>query len=246
MTANLHSAETRVSALLSNLPLFRELKPEELAHVAAGTRAMQVQRRDLVFRKGDACTGFHLVVFGRVKLFFPLPDGGEKAVEIIEPGSSFGEAVMFLEKPYVVSARALADSLLLHVARAAVVDEMRANPGFGLRIIAGLSYRLHGLIRDFESSALGSGTQRLIGYLLRVDTEPDLVRGQSSVILPAAKSVIASRLNLTPEYFSRVLQNLSRSGLIRVKGREIHILDVERLKAFGSTDGPGSKQELAH
>ena len=36
-------------------------------------------------------------------------------VEIIRPGQSFGEALMFLDKPYIVFAQALADSMLLHV-----------------------------------------------------------------------------------------------------------------------------------
>jgi len=46
------------------------------------------------------------------------------------------------------------------------------------------------------------------------------------------KGVIASRLNLTPEHFSRILRELSERKLIRVKGREFTILDPEGLRAF--------------
>lgn len=50
--------------------------------------------------------------------------------------------------------------------------------------------------------------------------------------MPASKNVIASRLNLTPESFSRILHHLVGEGLIRVSGRDVEMLDLDRLKAF--------------
>ena len=49
---------------------------------------------------------------GQIKLSFPAP-GERKVVEIISQSQSFGEAIMFMEKPYIVFAQALTDSLLL-------------------------------------------------------------------------------------------------------------------------------------
>ena len=50
--------------------------------------------------------------------------------------------------------------------------------------------------------------------------------------LPASKGVIASRLNLTPEHFSRILHELTDAGLIRVEGRSFFILDVDGLRRY--------------
>lgn len=55
-----------------------------------------------------------------------------------------------------------------------------------------------------------------------------------TVSLPASKATIASRLSLTPEYFSRVLHELEAQGLLQIDKREIRILDVQRLGDFGS------------
>lgn len=52
--------------------------------------------------------------------------------------------------------------------------------------------------------------------------------------LPTNKGVIASRLNLTQEHFSRILHELSEKGLIVVDGRKIHIPDVEKLRMHDS------------
>ena len=78
--------------------------------------------------------------------------------------------------------------------------------------------------------------QRLIGYLLHHATEGDAPLGTAPVMvaLGASKATIASRLSLTPEYFSRVLHELQEAGLIQIHKREIHILNVQQLAAYGS------------
>jgi CRP-like cAMP-binding protein len=91
-----------------------------------------------------------------------------------------------------------------------------------------MSRRLHGLIKDVESYSLRSGSQRIVGYLLKDEPEGD----GSQVTLTVSKKLLASRLNLTPEYFSRVLHDLSEHGMIAVKGRQITILAIERLRGY--------------
>jgi len=224
-----------VPRYLSLLPLFGDLDPSETARLAAGCQLRRFERGELVFRQGEACGGFHVVATGQVKLFVLSPTGQEKVIELVAPGQSFGEALMFLGKPYVVSAQALSDALLLMVGREAVFDEVQRDPRFALRMLAGLSRRLHGLVHDVQAYALQSGVQRVIGYLLR-DQEAREGSDETplTVSLPVSKATVASRLSLTPEYFSRVLRELEAQRLIEVDKRDIHILDVQRLAAYQS------------
>jgi CRP-like cAMP-binding protein len=223
----------KVRSFLANLPLFRELSEQEIERIARGTRESHASRGQILFRRGDRCEGFHVIVYGQVKLAFNSADGTEKVVEIMGPGQSFGEAVMFMEKPYPVYSQALADSLLLHIAKATVFEEIERDPGFARRMIAGLSRRLHGLISDLEAYTLQSGTQRVIGYLLNAVPEGAAAGAAVELRLPASKGVIASRLNLTPEHFSRILHELAEAGLIQVDGRSFSILDVDGLRRHG-------------
>ena len=219
-----------IEALLAHVPLFSGLEKDEIARIARGTRQINAARGDILFNKGDASTGFHLVVYGQVKLAFTSAQGGEKVVDIVGQGGCFGEAVMFMDKPYMVFAQTLADSLLLHISKAAILDELEKDPRLGRKMIASLSIRLHHLITDVESYSLHSGRQRIIGYLLREPIEKNVT--SLVVTLPTNKGVIASRLNLTQEHFSRILHELSENGLIVVKGRKITIPDVEKLRAY--------------
>jgi len=222
----------KTQAFLVSLPLFKEVAAAEIDRIATGTTELHVPRGEILFNKGDPCSGFHLVIYGQVKLSFVTPQGSEKVVEIVGPGHSFGEALMFMDKPYVLMAQTLADSLLLHVSKQVVFEEIARDPLFAKRMLAGLSRRLHGLITDVESYSMQSGTQRVIGYLLRQDVEHADLEESYSVTLPTSKAIVASRLNLTPEHFSRILHDLTDAGLIAVDGREVRIANVGKLRAY--------------
>jgi len=219
-----------IEALLTHVPLFNGLAPEEIARIARSTREIHAAKGDILFHKGDACNGFHLIVYGQVKLAFTSAQGTEKVVEILSQGQSFGEALMFMEKPYIVFAQALTDSLLLHVSKSAIFDELERDHNLCRKMLAGMAMRLHQLMNDVESYSLHSGKQRIIGYLLRELPEEELNGVNVAITLPTNKGVIASRLNLTQEHFSRILHELTDLGLIVVEGRKIHIPDVGKLR----------------
>ncbi|MBK6336071.1 MAG: Crp/Fnr family transcriptional regulator [Betaproteobacteria bacterium] len=221
----------KIQAFLANLPLFKELAPAEIDRLAAGTTELHVPRGEIVFQKGDPCLGFHVVVYGQIKLALVTPQGNEKVVEIVGPGFSFGEALMFMDKAYIVMAQALADTLLLHVSKDVVFQGIENDPGFARRMLAGLSRRVHGLMADVESYSMQSGSQRVIGYLLRQDADGNEGESAYTVLLPTSKSIVASRLNLTPEHFSRILHELVDGGLVAVEGREVRILDAQKLRS---------------
>ena len=225
-----------VPRYLSVLPLFCDLQADELERLAGGCRLHRLARGEMVFRAGDPCHEFHVAVTGQVKLFALSPAGQEKVIEIVGPGHSFAEAMVFTGRPYIINAQALTDALLLSVGKAAVEAEIAADPRFALRMLAGISRRLHGLVNDVQAYALHSGMQRVIGYLLRDQQAEDCVSGEVfTVSLPVSKATIASRLSLTPEYFSRVLHELEAAGLIAVDKRDIRILDAARLASYPTT-----------
>ncbi len=219
-----------VPRYLSMLPLFQEMQPPELQRLAQGSQLRELARGADVFRAGEPCQEFHVTVSGQIKLYAISPAGQEKIIELVGPGNSFAEAFMFMERPYMISAQALTDTLLLSVSREAVLHEIQSGAQFCMRMLAGLSRRLHGLVNDVQAYSLHSGVERVIGYLLR--DLPEEGEHPASVMLPVSKASIASRLSMTPEYFSKVLHELESKGLIEIDKREIRLLDVQRLSRY--------------
>ena len=211
--------------LLQGLPLFSALSENELQVVAAGTVQRHASAGERLFNRGEACNSFHLLIQGTVKLVMSSPEGAERVIDIVRPGQSFGEACMFLGKPYMVTAEVVEDALLLRIAKRAVMDEIDHNPSFAKRMLGGMSHRLHQLVGDVEALTLRSATQRVANYLLRCADE----ESGSEFVLNLSKGLIAARLNITREHFSRVLHGLVDEGLVAVNGKAIRLLDRDGL-----------------
>lgn len=218
-----------VENLLAHIPLFDGLGAKEIADITCSTREIKLQRGDMLFHRGDPCTGFHVLVHGQVKLAFTSTQGTDKVVDIVSDGQSFGEAIMFADKAYVVYAQALSDARLLHVPKALIFSEIERDPRFARKMMAGIAMRLHHLMVDVEAYSLQSGKQRVVEYLLQRLPDVERTAADASLLLPVSKSVIASRLNLSQEHFSRILHDLAEQGLIAVHGKEIVIPSVAEL-----------------
>jgi CRP-like cAMP-binding protein len=126
-----------------------------------------------------------------------------------------------------VTATGLLPTVLLTVPATVVLELVAADTMFARRMLAGMAVRLHTMINDVEAFSLRTGAQRVAGLLLTL--AGDRPRSGADVVLPAAKAVLASRLNLTPETFSRTLRDLSGAGVIAVRGRRITLLDLGAL-----------------
>ena len=218
--------------MLPELPLFDGMGSTAFQRLTAGAMLVNAPRRTVIFKCGDASRGLFVVVSGQVKLALQGAQGTEQVVELVGPGGVFGEIAVLLNDRHVVTAESLADTQLVQIAKANVMAELERTPEFMRGMVAILSRRLRHLLGALENCTLRSGTERVIGYLLN-RLPPDADNGRAILTLPAKKGVIASQLNLTHEHFSRLLHELVSEALIEVEGRRVHILDVDRLRAYG-------------
>ncbi len=228
LITNRKLGDVDIPGILSRLPLFLEVPPAQIQQIAAESRLKKLAKGKMLFQKGDPARGFSVVIWGQIKLAFPSSQGNEKVVQVFGPRQSFGEAVMFMDRPYPVYAEAVTDAMVLHIPRKPVFDLVERDPSFALAMLAGLSIRLHSLVHDVESYSLRSSTQRIIGYLLQQCAYEE--EGAAEVLLPTSKQLIASLLNLTPETLSRIFHDLSNAGLIEVHGRQVRIADMRKLR----------------
>jgi CRP-like cAMP-binding protein len=216
-----------VEDILGKLPMFRHVAPAHLHKLARHAELRRVAKDTVLYKHGDPATGCYALVYGLVKLSLCAPDGSEKVLRLVGAGETFAESVMFHEQPHPVDALALADSQLVFLPAATVFDLLDHDRAFVRTLLASLSQRIHTLIADIEAYSLNTGTQRIAAFLqsLADPSAPSPAR----VRLPANKTVIASRLGITKETFSRLLHELSAQGMIEVCQREVVLRDPLRL-----------------
>ncbi len=221
--------ETQARDLITRFPMFHDLSPAYIERLLSEMKLVSLSRGEVLFNRGERASGFYILATGQIKLGFSSAQGTEKIIDIVTPGKSFGEAIAFLDRPAPVTAQALQASTLILVPRKTLLSILHEDPGVACSMLASLSVRMHHLVNSIESISLLSGTQRLIGYLLQLNS---LTPGASTVTLTATKANIASLLNISPETLSRIMQKLTEAGLIAVYGKDIDILDMDALRNF--------------
>ena len=228
---------TRVTAptqryleILRNLPLFQEVRQADLEALAPSVRTVHAERRKVLFKRGDPCEGFHMLVSGKVKLSLVSSQGVDKPLDFVTSGGSFGDITMLLERPYYLTAQALEDSLLLYLPRNAIVRLIESDSRFAMRMLASLSMRMRNVVDDIECFSLQPPAARLVTYLLRLLPPGSMT--PAKIELSMHKNVVAAQLNLTPETLSRYFRELADRGLLSLEGRTIVVNDIDRLGEY--------------
>lgn len=212
-------------------PLFAGLSEEQLTKIKQGLNLVDLAEGEHLFSQGQPADRFFMVRSGQIKLYRLSPTGNEKVIEIIRPGQTFAEAVMFMDvQGYPVSAQALSESAVYAIHNRDLLGVLRESIDTCFRVMADMSIRLRQRLNEIDALTLQNATLRLVNYLL--GQVPKNAEASAVVVLPAAKNIIASRLSIQPETLSRILHSLADQGLITVKGLTVTIHDIEKLRAF--------------
>lgn len=218
-----------VEGVIANLPMFRQVPRPLLAELMRHAHAQHVRRGEFAARRGEHLPGLLAVAYGLVKLSLRGASREEKILRLLGPGDTFGEAVLFVERPVLVDAVALADTLLAVIPAAPLLALVERDVRFTRALLASMSQRMHALVADFEATTLHGAQERVAAYLGSLAAPG---AAAAAVRLPAAKTVIAARLGITKETLSRILRELARQGLIAVNKREITLRSCAALAAL--------------
>lgn len=214
-------------------PLFAGLTETQLSQVMDSMHVTQLAEGERLFDRGQPAQQFFLVRRGQIKLYLISFEGTEKVIDIIPPGETFAEAIMFMERQaYPVNAEALAPSEVIGFDNAAFLAVLRQSVDTCFRVMAELSKRLKRRLAEIDALTLQNATLRFASFLLQ--QLPEGCRGPTEIQLPAPKYVIASQLSVKPESLSRIFHRLHKTGLISVEGKTILVHDPERLRALAT------------
>jgi len=210
--------------------LFEALSEEALRRFLAPP-PISLRARESLFRHGDKADYFYFVLEGRIKLYRVTLGGGEQVVNVMGPGETFGEAIMFLQRQeYPVSAEALCQTTVYPVECQSFRRYLQDHPDVCLSMLAVVCQRLHMRLNDISRTRLKNAEHRLAWYL--IDQIREVEDNTAIIGLNISKSTLASRLSMMPETLSRAMARLMEAGVLekKAKGKTLVITDVEGLR----------------
>lgn len=213
---------------LKQVPLFRDLNPEDLKALEGEARARRLKRGEVLFLEGEPVHSLFVVEKGLIKVYKLDPEGRKQVVLHLEgPGRVLAEVALFLDRPtYPASAEALEESQVLAIPKERFFQLAEARPPLARALIRYLARRQGQLLHLLDRLVFHEVRERLAEYLL----ETLATEGQG-FLLPT-NSELAALLGTVPEAVSRNLGELYRQGLIRLQGRRVFVDDPESLRSL--------------
>lgn len=228
--------------IVRSTPLFGAMGDDAVSEIVGDIGARAYDKGQLLFQQGEKASAFYVILDGWVKIFRLTPDGEEAVVGVFSRGECFAEAAMFLDGTYPASAEVVSPARLLKIQGAALRRKIHNDPDLALCMLASASRHLKLLVEQIEEIKNRSGPRRIAEFLVRLCPG----RGGGCVVeLPYEKTLIANRLGMKPESFSRALAKLKPLG-VTVDRNSVAISSIDRLYAYAEYGTDASETVSLH
>lgn len=228
---NIPTSSSEKIGAIRQVNYFLSLSDQALCSLVSGISLHRYERGEIIFWEGEQCTGLHIIERGSVKLFKLSPHGRELIINTSEEGSTFNEVPVFDNGRNPVNAAALESCDIWIIDAGVIRSAMEQHPEMCRAVILSLSTNLRMLVTKVEELSFYQVTNRLARLISQLSEEQ--LSGQASNRL--TQDQMAARLGTVREVVARSLQQLQRSGAIRVDRRQIEILNEDVLKDWAQS-----------
>ncbi|MGB9151652.1 MAG: Crp/Fnr family transcriptional regulator [Alphaproteobacteria bacterium] len=223
-----------IPKIVRALPLFADLSEQEKDELLRQGKIHRFPKDEHLFVYGDEVKHFYIIGQGTVQLFRETPDGHEMTSEVLIAGDTIGETeILKSQSTHQFNAVAVKDSIVMEFPIGWLKDTAKHHGTFALNLLDMLSNRIHIASIEAEHKSTMSAAQQVACFLERLcilrDYDP---RGFD---LPYSKSLIASRLGMEVETFSRALAKIREHG-ISVLDTRVSFTNLEKMENYVCAD----------
>ena len=227
--------EPYIKRLVHQHHLFNNLEDNEIQRLMESAALIQLAPNENLFYQGEQAKRFYLLLHGKLQLFRSNPQGQDKVIEVVREGNTFAEALMFNKlQNYPVSSQAVSECQLISFENDCYRNMLMQNPEACMAVMSNMSVRLRKNISEVEELSLQNAQSRLLLFFMRHMQVTGDNTGKVELDIP--KRLLASRLSIQPETFSRLMKKMTAKSLISESGHDIIINDLREL--YASVDIP--------
>jgi CRP-like cAMP-binding protein len=227
---------------LRKFPLFANLPEDELKVTAGLLRLKPFARREIVCRKEDAADGLYLLFTGLLQAVDIAEDGREIGLNLIKPGSFFGELSVIDGHPRSAHVIALQPSTVGVIAQNAARDVFYKLPATAEAMMKHLAALVRNLSAFRALLAIPNAQQRV--YALLQQLAQQMPGGLVAIQNLPKQQEIAIMINTSRETVSRAIAHLVATGVLEKDFRRLIVRDPNRLRRLASTQAAGATVKI--
>lgn len=223
-------------SFLQSIPLFSNCSAKEIDFLMEGHVLENCNKGRMLFLNSEKAERYYIIKNGWVKIFRETLDGAQAIIDILTSGHIFGETSIFENGKYPYSAEVVESSEILSLSLKKLQHLIETNPKFALSMLGSMARYRRQQDQEIEHRSLQNAPQRIGCFVLRlVPTQAELKGRPISIHLPYDKTLIASRLGMQPETFSRALSKLKEATGITIRGSTLEMASIDPLIQFSCT-----------
>ena len=216
---------------LKLIPLFSELKEEDLEQIAKMTVRQVYKKDNMVLIEEEVGSTMFVILNGRVKISRISDEGREVILSILVDGDFFGEMSILDGQTRSANAVTLEDTELLIIRRENFLLMLHSYPQVAINLLKELAHRLRRSDAQIKSLSLQNALGKVGSTLLRIADDSGIIKqGKVEISQLPPQQDLANMAGTSRETISRVIKSLGQLGYVKKEGSKLIILDYERFR----------------
>lgn len=216
---------------LRNVSIFEELPERDLEKIAnLGTRKTFL-KGSVILMEDEIGSALFIIIDGKVKVSRLDETGREVILSILGPGEVFGEMSLLDGMKRSATVSALTDTEVLIIYRDDFLNLLNKHPQIAISLLKELTQRLRKADMQIKSLSLKDAQGRIGCVLIMLaDDLGKMYKGHVIVEGLPTQQDLANMAGTSRETVSRILSKFEKMGLIKIEGRNLIILEYEKMK----------------
>lgn len=202
-----------------NLSAFREMmRQRERVKYKAG---------DIIYEEGKSSLHFYMVERGVIKAHKFDSRGKEMITEIYKEGDFFGNLSFNKSSAYGEHTTAIEDSLIYVTSKEDFAEILKQNSNIGMELLEEVSDHLLGVKEQLLEIAYASVRRKTARTILLFAHK---IKKNPLHSIRISRSDLAGVAGIASETLIRTLSDFKKEGLIEIEGRNVKLIDAEKLE----------------
>lgn len=209
--------------------LFESVKTDVISEFLSMSSVLNFKKNDIIYNLEDKAEWFYLINDGWVKLSRETLNGEEAILDVLGKDEVFAENTMFENFRYTANATAVEDTEVIRLPLGFLANSVEGDSELAMSLLKCSTSKLSSKNKEIEHLSVKNAPQKIGCFLLRLCNHS---KEEQSLHLPFDKILIAAKLGMKPETFSRALLKLKDETGISVDGRNFKIPALSNLSQY--------------
>lgn len=202
---------------------------EKLKEIGEKSTLRRYRKKEMIFQQDDRPLYLYHIVDGKVKLFKSNADGKEMTTALLSSGDYFGYDSLLKDDKQIDSAETLEDSQIRLIPREEFLPLIFSEKDVSAAFIKLMSNDIVERERHLLELAYNTVRKRVADALVKLH-DKYAAEGDRNFTMSLSRDDLASIVGTSTESAIRMLSEFKAAGFIDIKGSDITVIEVEKLR----------------